>query len=112
MDSDKPAILSEKTEAVPSPVPTPSIEKAVVDDEVGITGTLKGYPPAQNVLVKTSEGKKQVVSLPYESISEKTSVEELYKRSLACSTERHDIILHFWRCYEIFLHILSSVDFE
>lgn len=40
----------------------------VIDDEVMITGTHKGAPPARTILAKFLDGKEQVVSRPYESI--------------------------------------------
>src|SRR4051812_16356808 len=85
---------TEEAEVVPSSALTPPIEKAVVDAEVIIIGTRQGDPPAQNVLAKVLDDKRQVVSRPYGSIIEKTSLEELYKRLVDRATEQHDIILY------------------
>ena len=108
--SNKPAIQSKKAKVDPSSIPTPSMEKEIVEDEVMVTGFHKGDPPAKTSLVKIVDSKKQVMSRPYESISENTSIEELYKRSLACSTEQHDIVLQLQRRYEVFLSILTLAD--
>jgi len=108
--SEKPETQFKKVEVAPSSIPTPPTEKVVVHDEVAITGTHKGDPPARTTLMKVLDDKKQVVSRPYESISEKTALEDLFKRSLACSSEHHDIVLQLRQCYEVyflFLCILS-----
>ena len=76
-----------------------------------VTGAHKGDPPAKTTLVKVVYSKKQVMSRTYDSISQKTSIEDLYKRLLACSTEQHDIVLQLWQRYEVFLRILFLTDF-
>src|ERR1041385_7128571 len=103
---DKPSVPSEKVEVAPSSVPAPSKEKAVVDDEVLITGAQKGDPTACTTVMKVLDDKSQVVSHPNESISEKTFLEDLFKRSLACSSEQHDIFLQLQGCYEVCIFIL------
>src|SRR4051794_23481271 len=45
--SEKPTTQSEKAKISPSSIPSPSMEKEVVDDEVVVTGTYKGDPPAK-----------------------------------------------------------------
>lgn len=99
---EKPETEPEKVEVAPSSNPTPSVENMVVDDELMITGTHQGVPPARTVLEKVLDSKEQVVSRPHESISEKTSLEELYRRSLACTTKQHGIVLQLRQRYEVF----------
>ena len=103
--SEKPETQSKKVEVAPSSIPTPPTEKVVVDDEVAITGTHKGDPPACTTLMKVLDDKKQVVSRPHESISEKTALEDLFKRSLACTSEHHDIVVQLRQRYEVFSFI-------
>ena len=49
------------------------------------------------------DDKKQVMNRPFGSISEKTSIEELYNQSMVYTTEQHNIVTDLrWR-YEVFL---------
>lgn len=64
-------------EEVPSATPTP-LEK-IIDDEVMITGTHQGSPPAKTMLAKVVDSKEQVKSRSREVTSEKYSLEDLYK---------------------------------
>ena len=83
----------------------PSKEKAVFEDEVLITGAQKGDPPTCTTVMKVLADKNQVVGRPDESISEKKFLEELFKRSLACSSEQHDIFLQLRGRYEVCIFI-------
>ena len=103
--SEKPETHSEKVEVASDPIPTPATERMICDDEVVITKTQKGDPPARTTLAKVLDDKKQVVSRPYESMSEKTALEGLFKRSLACTSEHHDIIVQLWQRYEVYVHL-------
>ena len=102
--SEKPETQSKKVEVAPDSIPTPAAEKVIVDDEVVITRTHKGDPPARTTLMKVLDDKKQEVSRPYESISEKTALEDLFKWSLACTSEHHDIVLQLRQCYEVYFY--------
>ena len=80
---EKPA--TEEAEVIPSSAPTLTEEKVTADAEVMITGARKGDPPAQNVLAKVIDDKRQVVIQPYASITDKTTIDELYQRSMDLS---------------------------
>ena len=90
------------TDAAPTVVPVSSKEKEADDSEVIITETRQGVPPTQNVLAKIVDDKKQVMNQPFGSITEKNSIEELYNQSVVYTTEKHNIVIHLRRIYEIF----------
>src|ERR1041385_7159912 len=87
-------------EEAPSSTPTP-LGKAV-DDEVMIARTHQGIPPAKILVAKVVDSKEQVKSRPRELFADTSSLEELYKRSLACTTEYHDIVVQLRQHYEVF----------